>query len=116
MPRLADPSPEQLDLLAAVTAASAQRAAADRQYVASVVAASAGGLAVTRIARATGTTYQAVQALLRNARSGPGPGRGTRTDLIRERAAAEARAVGADPADQQEIRAIRRDRAALRGL
>jgi hypothetical protein len=51
-----------------VTAAAAQRAAADRQYVDSILAAAGAGLAVTQIARATGTTYQAVQQVLKNAK------------------------------------------------
>lgn len=69
MPRLLpDPTPAQQDLLAAVAAAAAQRAAADRQYVDSILAANAAGLTVTQIARATGTTYQAVQQVLKNAK------------------------------------------------
>jgi predicted transcriptional regulator len=67
MPRLPDPTPAQQDLLTAVTAAVAQRDAADRQYVAAIIAAADAGLAVTQIARATGNTYQAVQAVLKNA-------------------------------------------------
>lgn len=67
MPRiLPTPTPAQQELLTTVAAAVAQRDAADRNYVDSIIAAKAAGLTVTQIARATGTTYQAVQAVLKN--------------------------------------------------
>ena len=67
MPKLPDPTPEQQKLLSRVAAAAAQRVTTEQEYLVSIVAAAKSGLTVTQIARATGTTYQAVQSILKNA-------------------------------------------------
>ena len=66
MPKLPDPTDEQAAILARLERLARERDEAHQAYVRAVYEAADSGLTATQIAPHVGTTYQAVQSLLKN--------------------------------------------------
>ncbi|MGY3552661.1 hypothetical protein [Williamsia sp. R60] len=66
MPRLPDPTEEQTALLVRLERLARERDEAHRAYVRGVYEAADSGLTATQIAPHVGTSYQAVQKLLKS--------------------------------------------------